>query len=175
MAGLREEVHGLDVADVIVFAEFGEVSGEGGWVAADVEDAWKLGAHESVEELAVAAFARRIDDGDIGMVAFAEPFWQPDFGFRGGEVGVGKAVCFGGFFGVVDGLADAVDAVKGLVLVGDKAADGADAAVEIEDGGISRQGTEQIFAGLIKYFGLGSVDLEERRRREVVVQAAETL
>lgn len=164
MAGLREEVHGLDGADMIVFAEFGEVSGEGGWVAADVEDAWKLGAHESVEELAVAAFARRIDDGDIGMVALAEPFWQPDFGFRGGEMGIGKAVCFGGFFGVIDGLADAVDAVKGLVLVGDKAADGANAAVEIKDGGISRQGTEHVFAGLIKHFGLGSVDLEERRR-----------
>lgn len=164
MAGLRKEVHGLDGADVVVFAEFGEVTGEGSWVAADVENAWKLSAHEGIEELAVAAFAWGIDDGDIGMVAFAEPFWQPDFGFCGGEMGVGKAVCFGGFFSVVDGLADAVDAVKGLVLVGDEAANSADAAVEIKDGGISRQGAEQVFAGLIKHFGLSGVDLEERRR-----------
>lgn len=149
---------------MVVFAEFGEVASEGGWVAADVEDAWKLGAHESVEELAVAAFARRIDDGDIGMVAFAEPFWQPDFGFCDGEMGVGKAVCFGGFFGIIDGLADAVDTVKGLMLVGDKAANGANAAIEIEDGGISSQCAEHVFAGLIEHFGLSGVDLEKRRR-----------
>ena len=175
MAGLWEEVHGLDSADVVVFVEFGEVTGEGGWVTADVENAWKLGAHEGVEELAVAAFAWGIDDGDVGAVTFAEPFWQPDFSFCGGEVGIGKAVCFGGFFGVVDGLADAVDAVEGLVFIGDEAADGANAAIEIKDGGISSQCAEHVFAGLIEHFGLGSVDLEERRRREVVVQAAETL
>lgn len=164
MTGLWEEVHRLDVADVVVFAEFGEISDEGGWVTADVENAWKLGAHEGVEELAVAAFAWGIDDGDVGVVAFTEPFWQPDFGFRRGKVGIGKAVCFGGFFGVIDGLADAIDTVKGLVLVGDKAADGADAAVEIEDGGISSQCAEHIFAGPIEHFGLSGVDLEKRRR-----------
>ena len=49
VAGLWEEVHRLNVADVVMFAEFGEVTGEGGWVAADVENAWKLGAHEGVE------------------------------------------------------------------------------------------------------------------------------
>lgn len=164
MTGLREEVHRLDVADVVVFAEFGEISGEGSWVATNVEDAWKLGAHEGIEELAVAAFAWGIDDGDVGVVAFAEPFWQPDFSFCGGEVGIGKAVCFGGFFGVVDGLADAVNAVEGLVFIGDEAADGANAAVEIKNGGISRQGTEHVFAGPIEHFRLRRVDLEERRR-----------
>lgn len=164
MAGLRKEIDRLDVADVVVFAEFGEVAGEGGWVAADIENAWKLGAHEGVEEFAVAAFARRIDDGDIGVVAFAEPFWQPDFGFRSSEMGVGKAVCFGGFFGVIDGLADAVDAVKGLVLVGNEAANGANAAIKIEKDGIRRKVAEHVFAGLIKDFRLRGVDLEEGSR-----------
>lgn len=164
MAGLREEIDRLDVADVVVFAEFGEVAGEGGWVAADVEDAWKLSVHERVEELAVAAFAGWVDDGDVSVVAFAEPFWQPDFGFGGGEMGVTEAVLLGGFFGVVDGLANAVDAVEGLLFVGNEAANGANAAIKIEKDGIRRKVAEHVFAGLIKDFRLRGVDLEEGSR-----------
>lgn len=172
MAGLRKEIDRLDVADVVVFAEFGEVAGEGGWVAADVEDARKLGADERVEELAVAAFARWVDDGDVGVVAFAEPFWQPDFRFGGGEMGVAEAVLLSGFLGVVDGLANAVDAVEGLLFVGNKAANGANAAIKIEKDGIRRKVAEHVFAGLIKDFRLRGVDLEEGGRREIVAQAA---
>lgn len=162
MAGLREKVDGLDGAWLVVFAEVSEVSGEGGWVAADIEDAGDLGAHEGIEEFLIAAFAWGIDDGEAGFAAFLQPFWQPDFGFGGGKVGVGEAVFFRGAFGVADGLANAVDAMEKLVFVGDEAADGADAAVKIEDGGVWLEGTEHVLACGIEDFCLGGVDLEKR-------------
>ena len=135
MAGLREEIDGLDWADGVVFAEGCEVAGESGWIAADVEDTWNARVHEGVEEFAVAAFSRRVDDGNVGAVSFLEPFWQPDLSFGGGEMRVGETVALRGLLGVGDGLADAVDAVERLAAAGDEAADGTDATVEIEHAG----------------------------------------
>lgn len=111
VAGLREEVDGLDGADGVVFAEGCEIAGEGGWIATDVENARNAHVHEGVEEFAVAAFSRRVDDGDVGAVSFLEPFWQPDLSFGGGEMCVGETVALRGLLGVGDGLADAVDAM----------------------------------------------------------------
>ena len=175
MTGLWEEVDGLDGAEVVVSGEDAEVAGEGGGVAGDIEDLGDAGGDQGIEEFAVAAFAWGIDDGELGAVAFAEPFRQPGFGFGGGKVGIGEAVSLGGFPGIGDGLADAVDAVKGLVLLRDETADGADAAVEVENGCVRCEGPDHLTPGLVEHFGLGGVDLKERRRRKFISQITEGL
>lgn len=119
-----------------MFAEGCEVAGEGGWIAADVEDARNARVHEGVEEFAVAAFSRRVDDGNVGR------------GFLSGAILASqisalavvkcasvKPLRCAACLGVGDSLADAVDAVERLAAAGDEAADGADAAVEVEHAG----------------------------------------
>ena len=172
MAGVWEEVHGLDGADVVVWGEVSEVAGEGGGVTADAEDLRNLRLDEGIQELGVAALSRWVDDGKVGTIAFTEPFRQPDFGLGGGEVGVFEAVGLGGFFGILDGLADAVNTGKGLSAFGDEAPDGADAAVEVQDARI-RCHVNHVLAALIEDFRLGGVHLEEGGRRKVVVQTSQ--
>lgn len=173
MTRLRKQVDGLQGADCVVGGEVGEVSGEGGWVAADVEDVGDVGGDEGVEEFVVAAFAGWVDDGEIGVVAFGEPFWQPLLGFGGVEVGICEDIGASGLLGVVDGLADAVDADEALARRGDEAADGADATIEVKDGGVGREVGQQIFAALVEDLSLNGVDLEKGRWRKLVVARAE--
>lgn len=131
MAGVGEEVDGLDRADVVVWGEVGEVSGQCRRIAADAEDLRNLCLDEGIQEFRIAALARWVNDGEVGVIAFAEPFWQPDFGFSRGEAGVVKAVGFGSFFRILDGLADAIYAGKRLCAFGDEAPDGADATIKV--------------------------------------------
>ena len=119
MPALGEEVDGLDFIDgVAVNGEVTDISGEGGGFAGDVDNLGRQGGGEGVEKLAVAAFAGRVDDDEVGVVVLGDPFGQPFFGLGGGETAVGDAVEFGVEISVFDRLGDGFDAVDLAGLTG---------------------------------------------------------
>ena len=70
MRGHREHVDGLDFLSFVAeLLEDGEVAGEAGWIAGDVDDAVGLHVGKGLEDGLGAAGARRVDDNDIGTHA----------------------------------------------------------------------------------------------------------
>ena len=163
MAGVWEEVHGLDGAYVVVWGEVCEVACEGCRVTADAEDLRDVCVNQGIQQFAVAAFAWRVDDGEVGVVAFVEPFWEPYFRFCGCKVCIFEAVGFGCFFGVFDGLANTVNAGEGLVAFGNKAPNGANAAIQVQNARIGCE-VNHVLATSVEHFRLGGVHLKEGGR-----------
>ena len=70
MRGHREHVDGLDfLGPVAEGLEDGDIAGEAGGVAGDVDDAVGVHVGEGLEDGLRAAGARRVDDDDIGAHA----------------------------------------------------------------------------------------------------------
>ncbi len=108
-----------------------EVAGEGGGVAGDVDDVRRGEAEEGVDEGFFAAFARGVEDDD-GLFA-GEIGWREGLGAGGAVAGRGDGVELGVAEGVLDGALADFEAEDALGKVGQVEADGAGAAVDVEE------------------------------------------
>ena len=171
----RKHIDGLDFLCLVAERfEDGEVTGEAGGVAGDVDDAVGVHVGEGLEDSLGAAGARRVDDDDIGAHAlFVEA--RHDFcRIADDEFGVADVVVARVLLGVEDGRLDDLDAVDFAGLLSERQRDCAGAAVGIDDSLLALEVRE--FQGLVvEDFRLLRIDLEEGARRDVEGQAADAV
>lgn len=172
MESMRELIHGLDVIEFISSrCQFFQVSGQGGGVAADVDDAPGGDLQHGLDAFFVAALAGRIDADDVDLRVFALFFQflhivgQDFLCLADVEAGVCDSVAVRILFSVLDGLGDDLDTTDLFCVAGHEEADGADAAVEVPYGLIAGQaGAGQSQA--VEFLGLAWVDLVEGEGRD---------
>ena len=93
MRRLRKHIYRLYfLRRVAAFFQHLQVAGEGGWVAGDVDDALRLHVEDCLKQGRVAAFARRVDDDDVGPDTLGVPPGHDFLRFADSEFGVGDAV-----------------------------------------------------------------------------------
>ena len=63
--GVREHIEGDDLSDLIAFAEHGQVLGERGGVAGDIDDLGDPASEQGLQHQIVQTAARRIDHQHI--------------------------------------------------------------------------------------------------------------
>lgn len=175
MRGHREHVDGLDfLGPVAEGLEDGDIAGEAGGVAGDVDDAVGVHVGEGLEDGLRAAGARRVDDDDIGAHALFVKARHDFCRIADDELGVADIVVAGVLLRVEDGRLDDLDAVDLAGLLREEQGDCTSAAVGIDDGLFSLEVCE--FQGLVvEDFRLLCVDLEEGPRRDVEGQAADAV
>ena len=77
VVGPREHVYGLYFGGVVaVLVEVGQVAGQGGRVAGDVDDAFGFALGDGFEDRFAAAGPRRVEDDDVGTDAVFDEFRQ---------------------------------------------------------------------------------------------------
>ncbi len=175
MRSAREHVHGLDFFGLVAeFVEDGDVAGEAGGVAGDVDDAVWFHAGKGLQHRRRTAGTRRVDDYDVSPYALLiKP--RHDLGrIADDEFGVAHVVVPGIFLRIEDSWFDDFDADDASGLLGEEQGYRSRAAVGVDD----RLLTGQVgkFQGLVvEHFRLGGVDLEEGARRDMEVQAADAI
>lgn len=164
MRSHREHVDGLDFLGFVAeLLEDGEVAGETGWVAGDVDDAVGLHVGEGLEDGLGAAGARRIDDNDIGAHALLVEA-RHDLGrIADDKFGVADVVVTSILLGVEDGRLDDLDAVDLAGFLRKEQRDRAGAAVGVDDGLLALE-VREFQRLVVEDFGLLRVDLEEGAR-----------
>ena len=171
-----KQIHRLDLLGVVAlcFQPFG-VSCSGGGVAADVDD--PAGGHgdDGRKGGLVTAFAGRVEDDDVGVEALGG---ELRCGFA--RVGAEEAASGGDGFahagrvglGAVDGFGDDLHADERAAAVHHRKADGAHAAVEVQQKIIRLE--LNVFGGdAVKPLGGEGVDLIERQGAKPHRNAAE--
>lgn len=172
----RKQIHRLDLlgAVALCFQPLG-VSCGGGGVAADVDD--PAGGHgdDGGKGGLVTAFAGRVEDDDVGVEALGG---ELRCGFA--RVGAEEATSGGNGFahagrvglGAVDGFRDDLHADERAAAVHHRKADGAHAAVEVQQKVVRLE--LSVFCGdAVELFGGEGVDLIERQRAKPHRDAAE--
>ena len=175
MGCIREHIHWLDffcfVAQVV---EDGEVSGQGGWVAGDVDDALGLHLGEGLEDGRGTAGSWRVYYYYVGTDTLLVESWHDDGGIAYEEVGVADVVVAGILLGIEDGRFDDLDADDLTGFLGEEQRDGSSTAVGIDDDLAAAE--VGIFEGfVVEHLGLIRVDLKEGTRRDVEVQTADAV
>ena len=161
MAASGEHVHGLDGLDgEAAGGEELEVPGQGGWVAGDIDHASGAGGEDGVDDLGVAALARRVHGEAVDGLAIRHQLWQGVLRRRAKEEGVVDAVPCGVLPGVLHRLGDHFDADDLPGLPGQEQADGADAAVDVGYG-FGRLRRKQLQGGPIELLSLHRIHLQE--------------
>lgn len=175
MRGHREHVDGLDFLGLVAEGlEDGDIAGEAGGIAGNVDDAVGVHVGEGLEDSLGTAGARRVDDDDIGAHAlFVEA--RHDFcRIADDELGVADVVVAGVLLCVEDGRLDDLDAVDLAGLLREEQGDCTSAAVGIDDGLFSLE-VGELQGLVVEDFRLLCVDLEEGPRRDVEGQAADAV
>lgn len=162
--GHREHVDGLDFLGFVAeLLEDGEVAGEAGGVAGDVDDAVGLHVGEGLEDGLGAAGARRVDDDDIGAHALLVEA-RHDLGrIADDEFGIADIVVARVLLRVEDGGLDDLDAVDLTGFLREEQRDRAGAAVGVDDGLLALK-VREFQRLVVEDFGLLRVDLEEGAR-----------
>lgn len=175
MRGHREHVDGLDFLGFVAeLLEDGEVAGEAGGVAGDVDDAVGLHVGEGLEDGLGAAGARRVDDDDIGAHALLVEA-RHDFGrVADDKFGVADIVVARILLRIEDGGLDDLDAVDLTGFLREEQRDRTGAAVGIDDSLLALE-VREFQRLVVEDFGLLRVDLEEGARRDVEGQAADAV
>lgn len=173
--GHREHVDGLDFLGFVAeLLEDGEVAGEAGGVAGDVDDAVGLHVGEGLEDGLGAAGARRVDDDDIGAHALLVEA-RHDLGrIADDEFGVADVIVARVLLRIEDGGLDDLDAVDLAGFLREEQRDRAGAAVGVDDGLLALE-VRELQRLVVEDFGLLRVDLEEGARRDVEGQAADAV
>lgn len=173
--GHREHVDGLDFLSFVAeLLEDGEVAGEAGWIAGDVDDAVGLHVGEGLEDGLGAAGARRIDDDDIGAHALLVEA-RHDFGrIADDEFGIADVVVARVLLRVEDGGLDDLDAVDLAGFLREEQRDRTGAAVGIDDSLLALE-VRELQRLVVEYLSLLRVDLEEGAWRDVEGQAADAV
>lgn len=175
MRGHWEHVDGLDFLGFVAeLLEDGEVAGEAGGVAGDVDDAVGLHVGEGLEDGLGAASARRVDDDDIGAHALLVEA-RHDFGrVADDKFGVADIVVARILLRVEDGGLDDLDAVDLAGFLREEQRDRAGATVGVDDGLLALE-VRELQRLVVEDFGLLRVDLEEGARRDMEGQAADAV
>ena len=175
MRSTREHVHGLDFFGLVAeFVEDGDVAGEAGGVAGDVDDAVWFHAGKGFQHRRRAAGSWRVYDYDISSYPLFIKSWHDLSRIADDEFSVAHVVVPGVFLGIEDGRFYDFDADDASGLLGQEQGYGPRAAVSVDD----RFLTGQIgkFQGLVvEHLCLGRIDLEEGARRDVEVQATDAI
>ena len=164
MRGHREHGDGLDFLGFVAeLLEDGEVAGEAGGVAGDIDDAVGLHVGEGLEDGLGAAGARRVDDDDIGAHALLVEA-RHDLGrVTDNEFGVADVVVARVLLRIEDGGLDDLDAVDLAGFLREEQRDRAGAAVGVDDGLLTLE-VREFQRLVVEDFGLLRVDLEEGAR-----------
>ncbi len=167
MRGHREHVDGLDFLGFVAeLLEDGEVAGEAGGVAGDIDDAVGLHVGEGLEDGLGAAGARRVDDDDIGAHALLVET-RHDFGrVADDEFGVADIVVARILLRVEDGGLDDLDAVDLTGFLREEQRDRAGAAVGIDDSLLALD-VRELQRLVLDYLSMLSFDLKVGARRDV--------
>ena len=175
MRSHREHVDGLDFLGFVAeLLEDGEVAGEAGGVAGNVDDAVGVHVGEGLEDRLGAAGARRVDDDDIGAHALLVEA-RHDLGrVTDNEFGVADVVVARVLLRIEDGGLDDLDAVDLAGFLREEQRDRAGATVGVDDGLLALE-VRELQRLVVEDFGLLRVDLEEGARRDVEGQAADTV
>ena len=175
MRSHREHVDGLDFLGFVAeLLEDGEVAGETGWVAGDVDDAVGLHVGEGLEDGLGAAGARRVDDDDIGAHALLVEA-RHDLGrIADDEFGIADVVVTRVLLRIEDGRFDDLDAVDLAGFLREEQRDRAGAAVGVDDGLLTLE-VRELQRLVVEDLSLLRVDLEEGARRDVEGQAADAV
>lgn len=175
MRSHREHVDGLDFLGFVAeLLEDGEVAGETGWVAGDVDDAVGLHVGEGLEDGLGAAGARRVDDDDIGAHALLVEA-RHDLGrIADDEFGIADVVVTRVLLRIEDGRFDDLDAVDLAGFLREEQRDRAGAAVGVDDGLLTLE-VRELQRLVVEDLSLLRVDLEEGARRAVEGQAADAV
>lgn len=173
MGAAREQVEGLGVTEgVAALGQELHIAGERRGVAGDVNDALRRHAEHGVDDVAVDALARRVNDNGVKPHAAARELLRGLARVGTEKLDVFNAVSRGVFPGVPDGGVHDLHAVGAAGLAGKAERDRARAAVEIEHRFLASE-VCKVHGGGIEPLGLIVVDLIEAARREPVAQAAE--
>ena len=164
MRSHREHVDGLDFLGFVAeLLEDGEVAGEAGWIAGDVDDAVGLHVGEGLEDGLGAAGARRVDDDDIGAHTLLVEA-RHDLGrIAYDEFSVADVVVARVLLRIEDGGLDDLDAVDLAGFLREEQRDRAGAAVGIDDSLLALE-VREFQCLVVEDFGLLRVDLKEGAR-----------
>ena len=72
MGGVREHIDWLDMGDLVVGIEQLQVASLGGWVAADIDDALRVGIHDDLDNVWMHACSWWVGDDDIRTTVIAD-------------------------------------------------------------------------------------------------------
>jgi len=175
MRSTREHVHGLDFFGLVAeFVEDGDVTGEAGGVAGDVDDAVWFHVGKGLQHGRRAAGTRRVDDYDVGSYALLIEPWHNLSRVADDEFSVAHVVVPRVFLGIEDGRFYDFDTDDASGLLGKEQGYRSRAAVSIDDRFLTGQVGK--FQGLVvEHLCLGRVYLEEGARRDMEVQAADAI
>ena len=149
-----------------------DVAGEGGGIAAHVDEAGRGHFGNGVDHVRGQALAGRVDDDTVRAGTLRRKATGRLGGVRAEEFRIFNSVSPGVFLRVFNGLGDDLHA-NGLTRgTGEGQRDRTRTAVEIQDGLVPFQ-IRQGDGKLVQALGLGRVDLIERPRREPETEAAE--
>ena len=173
MAGMGEHIDGGKALGAVAFmGEEGKVTGHGLGVTADIDHPFRGHPDDALDELRGRAFPGWVHKNHVGTLSGVGGFPDPCGSVGGKEPGIFDAVVLGVADGVMDGIPVDLDADDLLRLAGGGQADGADAAVGVQNrfltgqlGGINGEAVEN--------GGLDGVDLIETAWADGVALAAE--
>jgi len=173
MVRVREHIHGLNLFHLVVVpCQVFEVAGEGLRVAGDVHDAPRCEGHGGGEEFLVAAGAGRVHQQYIAFLAVCSHIHHEFAGVRADEADVLHAVQLRVHDGIAHGVAVHFHAQHLSGGLSSDHADGADAAVSVDDGLLAGQ-PGKFHRLAVEHLGLHRVDLVEGFRRNAELEPAE--
>lgn len=175
MRSARKHIHGLDFFGLVAeFVEEGDVAGEAGGVAGDVDDAVWLHVGKGLQHRRRTAGTRRVDDYDVGSYALLVKPRHNLSRIADDEFGVAHVIVTRVFLGIEDSWFHDFDADDTSSLLREEQRYGSRATVGIDDRFLTGQ-VSKFERLVVKHFRLRGVDLEERPRRNVEIQAADTI
>ena len=175
MRSAGEHVYGLDFYGFVAeFVEEGDVAGEAGGVAGDVDDAVWFHVGKGLQHGWRAAGARRVYDYDVSPYALFVKSWHDLRRIADDEFGIAHVVVPGIFLRIEDGRFDDFDTDDASGLLGEEQGYCTRTAVGIDDRFLTGQ-IGKFESLVVKHLGLRRIDLEERARRYMEVQAADAV
>ena len=147
-----------------------QVTGLGGWVAADVDDFLGADLQQLLHYLLGHARTGRVGDDEVGATVALDEVVGEHLGHVASiECAVGDAVEFGVHLGVVDGGLHVFDADYFLHEAREILGDGARARVEVVHQLVALH-LGEVEGGLVESLGLVDVGLEERHRTDAELE-----
>lgn len=140
MVSPGEHVYGLYFNGLVsVLFQVGQVAGQGGRVARDVDDACWFAPGNGLEDRFATAGPGRVEDDDAGADAFPDEFRQFIDGIAEDKLCIPYVIVPGIADGVADGRGDDFDAVDLFCFLGQEQCNGPGATVDVGNGFLSGQ------------------------------------
>ena len=175
MGRVREHIYGLDFfCFVAQFIKDSNVSGHGGWIAGDVDDALGLHLGKGLEYGWRAAGSWRIYYYYVSADTLLVEAWHNDGGIPYQEVSVADIVVTSVLLRIEDSRFDDLDTDDLTGFLSEEQGNRSGAAVGVDNGLAAAQ--ISVFKGfIIEHLGLIRVDLKEGPWRDMEVQTADAV